>query len=100
MPTKLKDLYCVQVNYTEVEDGKHSNIFSTYITFNKFKKSFIDERWENEHRSNPRSTLFGQQFTTTTVKLSDTEYSIRQFIFPDSIETAEQLHELHKTKQS
>ena len=100
MPTKTKDLYCIQVNYTDVEDGKHSYIFSTFITFNRFKKSFIDERWENEYRTNPRYTLFGQQFTTTTVKLSDTEYSIRHFIFPDSIEAAEQLHELHKPKHS
>ena len=96
MPTKTKDLYCIQVNHTTSEDGKQSDVFSSYITFNQFKRSFIDEKWENEYRSNPKYTLFGQQFTTTTVNYSDTDYIIRQFIFPDSIESAEQLHELHK----
>lgn len=96
MTTKAKELYCIRVNHITFEDGKQSDVFTTYITFNQFKRSFIDERWENEYRSNPKYTLFGQQFTTTTVNHSDTHYSTRQFIFPDSIETAEQLNELHK----
>ena len=96
MSTKSKELYCIQVNHTTFTDGKQSDTHISYITFNKFKQSFIDERWENEYRSNPRYTLFGQHFTTTTVNYSDTDYSIRQFIFPDSIDLAEQLHELHK----
>ena len=100
MPTKTKDLYCIQVNHTTSEDGKQSDVFSSYITFNQFKRSFIDEKWENEYRSNPKYTLFGQLFTTTTVNYSDADYNIRNFIFPDSIESAEQLHELHKPEQS
>ena len=96
MSTKTKELYCIQVNYTSFTDGKQSEIHTSYITFNRFKKSFIDERWENEYRSNPRYTLFGQHFTTITTNFSYKNYTIRQFIFPDSIETAEQLHEQHK----
>ena len=99
MPTKTKDLYCIQVNQTTFEDGKQSDIHTSFISFTRFKKSFIDEKWENEYRTNPKYTLFGQQFTTTTVNFSDTNYNIRQFIFPDSIESAEQLHELHKPDQ-
>ncbi len=96
MPTKTKELYCIQVNHSTVNNGKQSDIHTSFIPFTHFKQSFIDERWENECRSNPKYTLFGQQFTTTTVNFSDTDYSIRQFIFPDSIEIAEQLHEQHK----
>ena len=100
MATKTKDLYCIQVTQTTFEDGKQSDIHTSFIPFTRFKQSLIDERWENEYRSNPKYTLFGQQFTTTTTNFSYTLYSIRQFIFPDSLETAERLHELHKPDQS
>ena len=93
MPTKTKDLYCIKINHTW--DGGSSQSF---ITFNQFNRSFVQERWENETRSNPKYTIFGRQFTTTKVHYSDKTYSERNFIFPDSLRLAEQLHEIHKPK--
>ena len=93
MATKTKDLYCIKVDHTF--DGGSQQ---TFITFNQFNRSFIQERWENETRSNPRYTMFGRQFTSTKVHYSDKTYSERNFIFPDSLGLAEHLHEIHKPK--
>ena len=93
MPTKTKDLYCIKINHTW--DGGSSQSF---ITFNQFNRWVIDERWENETRSNQKYTMFGRQFTTIKVHYSDKTYSERNFIFPDSLSLAEQLHEMHKPK--
>lgn len=65
----------------------------SWISFNQFQKSFVNERWQGERRYKTDYTIFGRVHHKTIVKnpYSD-ERSVRLFDFPNSREEAEKRH--------
>lgn len=84
--TNLRDneLQCIRVQHEGYED--------TYISYKTFVKSFVEERWTKERRTNKQYTIFGYVHTKTTVTFDKNTKSVRTFIFPNSIMEARQLH--------
>lgn len=64
----------------------------SYISHEQFKTSFVDERWENERRTNYKYSIFGYYQTKTTVKSPYGSQSVRYFEFPDTHEEIELNH--------
>ena len=52
------------------------------IDLNRFEKSFVEERWANERRTNRQYTRLGYFHTRTTVKRDDNYRNVRTFVFP------------------
>lgn len=85
--TNYKDLQCIKQTL-EASTG----VYTQYLTFNQFKTSFVDERWEGETRHNLKETLFGTYHTKTIIE-TPSMYSVHTFIFPSSREEAKALHQ-------
>ena len=65
----------------------------SFISFNQFKKSFVEERWQGERRYNKNYTMFGLHHTKTIVtNPHDGTKSVRTFEFPESYEQALNIH--------
>lgn len=86
---RLNDLKCIKVIHTNV-DGE---ITENYITYKRYCKSFIDERWSGERRYNKSFSVFGLNPTYITVNNGYGGISRRRFIFPNSVEEAREIHE-------
>ena len=84
--TSLRNLKCIKVT--------HNGEREYNISYNKFYRSFVEERWTGERRTGRNATIFGYAHTKTTVKnpFGGTS-SVRVFDFPISEEEAIERHE-------
>ena len=86
----LNDLKCIK--HTLVNSDGEKTV--TYITYNQYRKSFVDERWTGERRTGKIYTMFGYDHTKTTVRFGNLK-SVHTFDFPRSREQAEALDVEH-----
>ena len=82
----LNDLKCIK--HTLVNSDGETTV--TYITYNQYRTSFVDERWTGERRTGKIYTMFGYDHTKTTVRFGNLK-STHTFDFPRSREQAEAL---------
>ncbi len=87
MTTFLNDLKCIEHTLVNSRDEK----IVSYISYNQYRKSFVDERWTGERRTGKIYTMFGYDHTKTTVRFGNLK-STHTFVFPRSRAEAEKLH--------
>ena len=87
MTTFLNDLKCIK----HIRTDSHGDTSTDYLTYNEYRRSFVDERWAGERRTGKVYTMFGYDHTKTTVRLG-TLKSTHAFVFPRSRAEAEKLH--------
>ena len=77
----LESMKCINVKHY-FNGGEENEV----ISFEQFKRSFVDERWTGERRTNKKATMFGYHHTKTTVKCPSDKrlISVRIFDFPSS----------------
>ena len=87
MTTFLNDLKCIEHTLVNSRGEK----IVSYISYNQYRKSFVDERWTGERRTGKIYTMFGYDHTKTTVRFGNLK-STHTFVFPRSRAEAEKLH--------
>lgn len=94
MTVFTNELKCIKVTHTY-----EGETMTNYISYNQFKASFIDERWQGERRYNREYTIFGYVHTKTIVKSPTGSKSVRVFDFPNSVNEAETIHQQQTDKE-
>lgn len=85
----LEDMKAIELSH--YYEGK---TYTSMISFNQFRRNFIEERWTGERRTGKTATMFGYMHTKTTVTNPfDGSKSVRTFDFPNSREEAEERHD-------
>lgn len=74
------DLKCVHVVKVNATTGK--KLDDDYISWNRFQKSYIEERWETERRYHKIYTIFGTGHELTTLKMPWGDKERITFDFP------------------
>lgn len=86
--TPLRKLKCIKSNLRI--DGSADD-FKETLSFYRFEKNFIKERWQGERRNDTRTTIFGRYHHRTIIN-GENYRSVRDFDFPNSVEEAKKRH--------
>ena len=87
-----QNLHCIKM--VRVENGKQVNV--SYLTYDRYRKSFIDDRWFNERRYHWGYSIFGYVYTLNSITRPDGTIIQRRFYFPKSQDEAEQLEKQYQ----
>lgn len=88
--TNLNELKAIKVVHYTTSGNREVS----YISYNQFKSSFVDEKWSTEKRFDYVYTFLGYHHKRMTVTSPSGAISKRLFYFPRTHAEAEQKHKI------